>query len=178
MPLGLPTVRGNHERQVLTTPVDEMGPSDRLASDVLLPAHIQWLESLPLTLELAAGVLAFHGSPTSDITYLLHAVEPAGVRPATEPEVMQRLGDAATTPLLLCGHTHLHGSMRLPTGALVVNPGSVGLPAYDDDAPYPHVIEAGTPHARYAIIDNTSGNGNRHSGPLSTTGATVPRWPR
>ncbi len=36
---------------------------------------------------------------------------------------------------------------------LVVNPGSVGLPAYDDDHPYPHVIENGAPHARYAVLE-------------------------
>ena len=47
--------------------------------------------------------------------------------------------------------------MQLPTGALVVNPGSVGWPAYDDDHPYPHVMEAGTPHARYAIADDATG---------------------
>ncbi len=26
------------------------------------------------------------------------------------------------------------------------------MPAYSDDAPYPHAMEAGTPHARYAIL--------------------------
>lgn len=33
-----------------------------------------------------------------------------------------------------------------------VNPGSVGLPAYEDDLPFPHVVENGSPHARYYII--------------------------
>jgi hypothetical protein len=48
--------------------------------------------------------------------------------------------------------------MQLTTGALVLNPGSVGWPAYnDDDHPYPHVMEAGTPHARYAVADDGSG---------------------
>lgn len=70
---------------------------------------------------------------------------------------MDRLGDAADRPLLLCGHTHLQRMMRLPTGATVVNPGSVGWPAYDDDQPYPHVMEAGTAHARYAVVDNGTG---------------------
>jgi len=43
-------------------------------------------------------------------------------------------------------------SLRLTNGQLVVNPGSVGLPAFDDDAPVHHKIESGTPHARYAIL--------------------------
>ena len=36
-----------------------------------------------------------------------------------------------------------------------MNPGSVGLQAYTDDAPYPHAMQTGTPHARYAIISRT-----------------------
>jgi diadenosine tetraphosphatase ApaH/serine/threonine PP2A family protein phosphatase len=38
-------------------------------------------------------------------------------------------------------------------GILVVNPGSVGMPGYRDVLPVPHVMEAGTPHARYAIVE-------------------------
>jgi hypothetical protein len=46
--------------------------------------------------------------------------------------------------------------MHLPDGRLVVNPGSVGLPAYSDDSPHPHVMESGSPHARYAIIESVN----------------------
>ena len=157
LPLNLPTVRGNHERQVLTVPPERMGASDRLASDTITDVHRAWLAALPLTLDVADGVLAFHGSPTDDLTYLLDTVTPGGARPATETEVLDRLGAQAAVPLLLCGHTHLPREMRLPTGALVVNPGSVGWPAYDDDSPHPHVMEAGSPHARYAITTRTDG---------------------
>jgi predicted phosphodiesterase len=157
MDLDLPTVAGNHERQLLTLSPDRMSASDRLAHDTLTDRHREWLAGLPLTLQPAVGVLAFHGSPTDDLVYLLESVGPDGARPATRDEVIERLGAAADVPLLLCGHTHLQRSMRLPTGALVVNPGSVGWPAYDDDRPYPHVMEAGTPHARYAVADDGSG---------------------
>jgi putative phosphoesterase len=157
MELDLPTVRGNHERQLLTYAPERMGVSDRLAHDTISDRHRQWLAELPLTLQVADGVLAFHGSPTDDLVYLLETVDPSGARPATEAEVTERLGASVDVPLLLCGHTHLQRSMRLPVGALVLNPGSVGWPAYDDDHPYPHVMEAGTPHARYAIADDASG---------------------
>jgi hypothetical protein len=39
----------------------------------------------------------------------------------------------------------------------VVNPGSVGWPAYEDDEPVPHRMEAGSPHARFAVVDDVSG---------------------
>ncbi len=156
--LDLPTVRGNHERQVLTTPRSAMGASDRLAHDTITDEHRTWLDFLPLTLQVAPGVLAFHGSPTDDLTYLLHTVDPDGARPATTTEVQERLEDAAGQALLLCGHTHLARALRLPTGALVVNPGSVGWPAYADDAPHPHLPAASCPHARYAVVDDATGS--------------------
>jgi diadenosine tetraphosphatase ApaH/serine/threonine PP2A family protein phosphatase len=134
-----------------------MGASDRLASDTITDVHRAWLAALPRTLDVADGVLAFHGSPTDDLTYLLDTVTPGGARPATGAEVLDRLGAHAAVPLLLCGHTHLQREMRLPTGALVGSPGSVGWPAYDDDSPHPHVMEAGSPHARYALATRTGG---------------------
>ena len=36
---------------------------------------------------------------------------------------------------------------------MVVNPGSVGVQAYDDTSAGIHYVETGSPHARYAFID-------------------------
>src|SRR3954452_12230852 len=58
MDLGLPTARGNHERQLLTLSPDRMGLSDRHAHEAITARHRQWLAGLPLTLEVADGVLA------------------------------------------------------------------------------------------------------------------------
>ncbi|MBE1874379.1 metallophosphoesterase family protein [Myceligenerans pegani] len=151
------SVSGNHERQVLTMARGQMGKSDRLAHDQLDAAHREWLAGLPTTVTITEGVLAFHGSPKSDLEYLLETVTPDGVRPATVDEVTRRLAGYLDHDLLLCGHTHLQRAIRLDGGPLVVNPGSVGWPAYDDDNPFPHVVEAGSPHARYAIVDDATG---------------------
>jgi hypothetical protein len=35
----------------------------------------------------------------------------------------------------------------------IVNPGSVGLQAYDGDRPEYHIMETGSHHARYAIME-------------------------
>jgi predicted phosphodiesterase len=158
MALDLITVRGNHERQVLTIEPERMGASDRLAHETMTSTQRDWFASLPLTAEPAPGVLAFHGSPTDDLTELLETIEPGGARPATQHEVVDRLGAEADRPLLLCGHSHLQRAMRLPSEGVAVNPGSVGWPAYADDHPYPYVMEAGSPHARYAIVDDADGS--------------------
>jgi predicted phosphodiesterase len=63
---------------------------------------------------------------------------------------------AVPQSVVLCAHSHVPRVVRLGSGQLAVNPGSVGLPAYDQDQPYPHVMEAGSPHARYAVLQNTS----------------------
>jgi hypothetical protein len=47
--------------------------------------------------------------------------------------------------------------MRDTAGRLLVNPGSVGLPAYRDGAPYDHMIENGGTDTRYAIVERIAG---------------------
>lgn len=78
--------------------------------------------------------------------------------------------------VILCGHTHLPGTMRLDDGRLIVNPGSVGLPAYKDDHPWLHVVETGMLHARYAIVTRDGeAPGRRSCAPSHTTGPALPR---
>lgn len=162
MPLDLPTISGNHERQVLNFPPAKMSASDRHAAARTTDAHRAWLASLPATLRLSDEVLLCHGTPRSDLEYFLETVVPGyaghgapGVRPATQDEAGERAGDAmrgVPNAVILCGHTHLPRVMQLADGRLVVNPGSVGLQAYDDTHPHPHIVENGTPHARYALL--------------------------
>ena len=77
------------------------------------------------------------------------------VRIATQDELSERLGtqrEVMQASLIACGHTHVPRVMRSATGAWVVNPGSVGRPAYDDTHPLYHRVEMGSPDARYAIV--------------------------
>lgn len=55
--------------------------------------------------------------------------------------------------VVACGHTHIARAVRSRSGQLLCNPGSVGLPAYDDSHPVNHLVESGSPDARYAIIE-------------------------
>jgi diadenosine tetraphosphatase ApaH/serine/threonine PP2A family protein phosphatase len=56
---------------------------------------------------------------------------------------------------MLCAHSHIARAVRLSDGRLIVNPGSVGCPGYRDVHPYPHVVEAGSPDARYVILESS-----------------------
>ncbi|MDE3196096.1 MAG: metallophosphoesterase family protein [Acidobacteriota bacterium] len=125
------------------------GNQDRELAEAGSP-HSAWLASFPLTRELP-GILMFHGTPAADNVYLPETVHPGGVSLATSAEIAARLG-SVEPPLLLCGHTHIPRVVHCGRH-LIVNPGSVGLQAYADDAPLPHLMETGSPHARYAILE-------------------------
>lgn len=168
-------VAGNHERQVLRLPLARQHPSDAYTSGQLAGADKTWLASHadPCDPRLHRGevwperlgpdVALCHGSPRSDIEYLLETPVGEDARLATADEIRERLGGRVPPhiTLLACGHSHVPRAVRLDSGLLIVNPGSVGLPAYDDDHPYPasrfHRIENGSPDARYAIAEKRDG---------------------
>ena len=152
MPLGLPTVRGNHERQVLHDPQAKLGKTDAFTRGVLTVQERDWIAALPETLPLSDEVFLCHGTPSSDLVYFMERIDGDRTRPADLAAVERRAGDCRAA-LILCGHTHVPRSLRLSDGRLVVNPGSVGLQAYDDLEPSPHSVEVGSPHARYAVIE-------------------------
>ena len=77
-----------------------------------------------------------------------------GLAPA---DTIDRAAEGIRQQLMLCGHTHIARAVRLGDGRMIVNPGSVGSPAYRDVHPYPHVIEAGTPDACYAVLEFRAG---------------------
>ncbi len=149
---GIAGVRGNEDRIVLEQPRPGDSPMLRYTRSRLATQHVSWLAALPRTRVWRGGLLCCHGTPTEDETYLLEKVTWGGVLLATGAEVAARLS-GARQPVVLCGHSHVPRAVALPDGELIVNPGSVGLPAYRDDAPVAHAMEAGSPHARFALVE-------------------------
>lgn len=152
IPLHIPTICGNHERQLLTLDFEEMGQSDRYTASCLRSHHVEWIKQFPRTLSIPEGILLVHGTPDSDTSYFLESVDSGGARAALLREVRHRAGETAAT-LILCGHSHIPRACELSDRCLIVNPGSVGVPAFAGDKPFPHKMETGCPHARYAILE-------------------------
>jgi predicted phosphodiesterase len=157
LPLGISTIRGNHERQLLTLQRNQMGESDRYTAECLSTDHHSWMAQLPESLWIEDDVLLVHGTPNSDVSYFLETVDASGVRPASPMEIRNRAG-MTSAALILHGHSHIPRIFKVAEGPLIVNPGSVGLPAYQDDLPFPHKMETGSPHARYAIVEKRDGS--------------------
>lgn len=148
---GIASVRGNQDRVLTETPVSLIGNPDlESVKGQLSSTHLEYLRSLPVTRELD-GVLLCHGTLSDDETCLLEKITPEGVWLEDDTAISTKLAGVGCS-LILCGHSHISRTVRLEDGRLVVNPGSVGMPAYDHDLPYPHVMQSGSPHARCAVL--------------------------
>lgn len=151
------SIAGNHERQLLACAATRGGLSDEYAYSQLAVRDLAWVRGLPGTAELdGGGVLLCHGTPASDLQYLLETVAESGIRAASSEEVEARLG-VLNASVVACGHSHVPRCVRSSGGQVVLNPGSVGLQAYDAERPYPHVVATGSPDARYAILERHGG---------------------
>jgi diadenosine tetraphosphatase ApaH/serine/threonine PP2A family protein phosphatase len=146
-------VLGNHDRYLIDRPPEKMGSWDRPAHAQLDAVHLDWLRTVPATLLYRDRVFLCHATPASDQVYWLETVLPDGTVRMSSREAIERTAEGIAQRLILCGHTHIARAVRLTDGRLIVNPGSVGSPGYRDTHPFPHVIEAGTPDARYAILE-------------------------
>lgn len=149
-------LRGNHDRWVAADTPEGLGATDAFAWARLTSAQRAALVARPMVWR-DAGILAMHALPENDLTYVLHEVTPHGVRERATAGVAALLPPPSGETLVLTAHTHRARMVALPDGRLVVNPGSVGLPGYTDTAPYPHRMEAGTPHARFALLEQMRG---------------------
>ncbi len=145
-------VRGNGERMILASDPAARSGSAQFARERLHDDDLEWIETWP-GVHRESRVLACHGSPRSDEEYLLEHLGPDGGVTLRAPSTVADILGSDRAPLVLCGHTHLPHIVRVDATCTVLNPGSVGLPAYDDTRPVPHRMEAGTPHARYAIVE-------------------------
>lgn len=146
----IPSIRGNDDR-VLFAPPKQPSASQIFTRERLTEQHLVWLRSLPTTAVLAEEIFLCHGTSTSDETYLLEEVSGYETTLRSSAYIRLLIADV-TQPVVLCGHSHLARTVYLPDGTLIVNPGSVGLPAYTDEG---YAIAAGSPHARYVLLSKT-----------------------
>lgn len=155
--LDIPSVLGNEDRIIISPPQGAAtSPTWEYVTRCLTAQVLDWLRAWPFTFAVENELFLCHGMPQSDAAYLLEEVSPCGVSLKISERLMGELA-LIEQPVVLCGHSHIPRVNRLPDGKLVVNAGSVGLPAYEDDAPFPHKMETGSPHAKYVILSKDSG---------------------
>lgn len=130
-------------------------PTCEFVLDQISSETLTWLKSIPMIYRMEKDFVGFHGTANSNHEYLVEKV--TGIKGneimiKSDEELMTEL-ESIPENLILCGHSHAPHIIRLTDGKLIVNPGSVGLPAYDHDKPSFHRIQNFTPYARYMILE-------------------------
>jgi predicted phosphodiesterase len=100
---------------------------------------------LEIPLDAGVTLLLFHGSPASHMQDLLAT---------TPPDELDRHLAGRSAAVMAGGHTHIQ-MLRQHRGALLVNPGSVGLPFKEYVAGRPPTLMA---HAEYATVEAAGGD--------------------
>ncbi|MCK5148888.1 metallophosphoesterase family protein [bacterium] len=111
---------------------------------------VDWLRSLSFDMVFENLIYCCHASPQCDVTYLLENLQPGHVAIKDEIEIEEVLKDIPQH-IVVCGHSHVSKIVEIGD-RLILNAGSVGLPAYDDELPIPHKMENFDPRARYTIL--------------------------
>lgn len=149
----LVSIRGNQDRLLLEAAGQrgrQGNPTLDFVLDELGEAPLAWLADLPAEDVFFDILFCCHGAPGHDGRYLLEDVSSGRPAMRSSGELTAMLASVGA-PVVLCGHSHLSWAVGA-SGKIIVNPGSVGLPAYADDAP-PHVMQTGDPRARYALLE-------------------------
>lgn len=146
-------VLGNEDEILFNQPIKN--PTCEFVLDRISTETLAWIKSMPFLYRLESHCIAFHGTAGSNHEYLVEKV--TGVKGKeimikSDEELKAEL-ESIPENLILCGHSHAPNIIRLANGKRIVNPGSVGLPAYDDDKPSFHRIQNYTPYARYLILE-------------------------
>lgn len=149
------TVAGNQDREIVENRNRESEiPTMQFVLDELDDPALDWLESLPSTRVTEDDIFLCHGNAEQDDRYLVEQIGSGGVR-LNNPAKLDAMLASVNQNLITCGHSHVFRTVMTASGKLIVNAGSVGLPSYQDEEPFVHTMENGTPHARYAIITRT-----------------------
>ena len=155
MERGFPSIRGDQDRILLE--LRQAGTSARSDFQQLERRHFEWMANMPSTLTYQERVFLCHGSPSNDAAFWLDQIGDDGRAHPSGIDSIEAGAEGIDAEIILYAHTHIPRMVRLRDGRLVVNPGSVGLPGYDGKVPVPYVVEVGTPHACYAILEHAGG---------------------
>ena len=151
----IPSILGNHDRMLIEPGAAGLWESWALPD--LTPAHLDWVRSLPATLDIY-GLHLTHAAPGDDAENWLDHRGPAQRLIARDRAGVEARAAGLAAPLTCTGHTHAPRVVRLSGERMVVNPGAVGCPAYYDDRSDPAFIhETGAPDARFAVIEDVNG---------------------
>ncbi|PWI32390.1 metallophosphatase family protein [Vibrio albus] len=153
------TISGNQDRQIYEATQDEIdsNPTMKFILGSLGEPPLEWMKQLPFDAQITPDIYACHGTPDDDLVYLLEDIHTGGPAVRADSEII-RLLNGVSSPIVLCGHTHIPRCVELSTGQLIINPGSVGLQAYTDEEPLVHSMQNHSSRASYVTLQQSADN--------------------
>ncbi|HZS97098.1 MAG TPA: metallophosphoesterase family protein [Terriglobales bacterium] len=153
----LVTIQGNQDRLIYEASERDLASIPTLSYVIrdLGEEPIHWLSELPRTAVFEENIFLCHGTPGNDTIYLLEDIMD-GLPEVRSEGAIRELLQGVHHPVVLCGHTHIPRVVDLAHGQLVVNPGSIGVQAYDDVDPVRYRMQTFSPHACYAILEKSN----------------------
>lgn len=129
-------------------------PTFKFVKPLLAAEVLQWIKEFH-KIWIFEDLLFCHGTPFSNNTYLLEQLENGRVSYKKGTVLAAELNEIKQR-YIFCGHSHQVKSVYLPDGKLVINAGSVGLPAYYEEEPQSHAMESLSPYADYVVCSRTA----------------------
>lgn len=151
-------ISGNQDRTVLESigKVDNH-PTTNYVLNQLNGEAIDFLKALPFDYHHDSGIYFCHASPHKDDEYLIEKLFESHVG-VKQNEELDPILKNIEEKIVVCGHSHQSNVIKTAS-KIIINPGSVGLPAYDDDLPIFHKMESYNNHASYSVLCiNNEGN--------------------
>ena len=148
-------IMGNGDRLLLEKISKENSTMNNVRSMLTEEMKI-WIKLQPKIIK-SENSLFCHGTPHADDEYLIEKIENNQVKIKSNNELLNLL-NLVSEKFVFCGHSHISRTIYLNSTnkeKVIINPGSVGLPAYEDDLPFPHKMESNNPLTKYTIVTLT-----------------------
>jgi len=142
------SIMGNEDEELLKDSTEN--ETEKYTLSQLSESSLNWIRSLPGIYE-NENITLFHGRPNDNRKYLLERICNGRIEIKSNEE-LEEIVKNIKTKYLGFGHSHLERILVLKE-KILINPGSVGWPAFSDDKPK-HEIETFNNFAKYVIIDN------------------------
>lgn len=142
------SVLGNGDEKLITDP--KVTPTFAFTRSQISERTIDWIKDMKMTYQ-DDLVIVFHAKPECNTEYLSEEVDNGEVKLRSNTAILKDL-EGIKQKIVVCGHSHIE-RIQMVEDVMLINAGSVGLPAYEDDIPY-HKMETFNPFAKYIIMEN------------------------
>jgi putative phosphoesterase len=141
------SILGNGDFDILSNHNDNKTMNENFSD--LSEVNRKWIKDLPKYL-VENDLTIFHGTMNSMYEYFFEYIKNGRVNVYETEEIKNRV-QKIKTKYIGCGHSHIERIMTIDD-QILINPGSVGLPAYSDNEPK-HKIETLNNRAKYIEVN-------------------------